>query len=485
MQKEELIQHVELDRYFENLVERLPLAIGVHARGKLLYANEYGISLLGGTRESLIGYDVLKLVHPDYHQMVKERIERVMRGEQVPPVEEKYIRLDGQIIDVETTAFPFCYSGLNAVQVVIRDITERKVAEAAMRKSEALFTQLFENSPFAVVMLDTKGNVAKVNKGFEATFGFSLEEVRNKGLNQFIVPPELTEQGNDLNSLISNYQVIRIETQRLHKSGRMLSVILYGIPVHMEDETIGIFGVYVDITDQKLVEEELKIRNAELDNFVYKVSHDLRAPLSSILGLVNLATLPGNTDSMLEYMQIVGKKASQLDHFISDVLSHSKNLKMDIKVSLVDFETIISQSFSELSYLNGIENIEKITSITGGQYYGDSWRIQEIFRNLISNAVKYRDREKSNPKININIVVKNDIARIEVTDNGIGIDEASLPRIFDMFYRASEQSDGSGLGLYIVKNAVEKLGGTIEISSVKNQNTTFLISLPAQKHEEN
>jgi PAS domain S-box-containing protein len=478
MQEKGLVHPTGIEKFFQNLVERLPIAIGVHAHGKLLYANEYGLKLLGGTAESLIGCDILDLVHPDYHEKVKERIAAVMGGDTVPPIEEKYIRQDGKIIDVETSAFPFYYQGQNTVQVVIRDISERKMAEMAVRKSEALFTQLFENSPFAVVMLDGRGDVVKINKGFEETFGFEMEEVKNKGLNQFIVPQELTEQGNDLNSLISNYQVIKIETKRLHKSGKLVSVILYGIPVHMEDETIGIFGVYVDITDQKLIEEELKVRNAELDNFVYKVSHDLRAPLSSILGLVNLANLPGNDDSSMEYLKIVGKKATQLDHFISDVLSHSKNLKMDVTVSPVNFEEIIEKSFAELSYLNGIDQIEKSVEIEGGNFYSDGWRIQEVFRNLISNAIKYKDQDKPVSKIGISIIINAQSARIEVTDNGIGIEEDCLPRIFDMFYRASEQSDGSGLGLYIVRNAIEKLNGQIDITSKPNEGTSFLIQIP-------
>lgn len=480
MHKEDLLQSFGLEKFFQNLVEYLPLGIGVHAGGRLLYANRFGLELFGGTQEQLIGCNVMELVHPDYREFVKGRIEKVMQGQAVPPVEEKYLRLDGSVIEVEASAFPFYYMGQDAVQVVIRDITEQKRAEMASRQSEALFSQLFENSPFAVVRLDTQGNVVKVNKGFEETFGFTMEEVRHKGLNQFIVPSELTEQGNDLNTLISTNQVIRIDTQRLHKSGKLLSVILYGIPVHLEDETIGIFGVYVDITEQKQIEEELKIRNAELDNFVYKVSHDLRAPLSSILGLVHLAGLPGNTDSLADYISIVGKKASQLDHFISDVLSHSKNLKMEVRIDPIDFRSLIEQSFSELSYLSGIDQIRKTVEINDAVFLSDTWRILEIFRNLISNAVKYRDLAKKDPMIQIRIRIDQQVANLVVEDNGIGIEPESLPQIFNMFYRASEQSDGSGLGLYIVKNAVEKLGGSIEIQSEPGRGTKFTISLPNQ-----
>ncbi|NJM25794.1 MAG: HAMP domain-containing histidine kinase [Bacteroidia bacterium] len=234
-----------------------------------------------------------------------------------------------------------------------------------------------------------------------------------------------------------------------------MNVILYGMPVMHNQETIGIFGVYVDITDRIRVEEELKTRNAELDNFVYKVSHDLRAPLSSILGLVNLAKLPGNTDDPAEYISIIGDKVEHLDHFIGDVLSHSKNLKMDVTTSKVDIKKIIDQTFTDLNYLDGARNIKQTLRIEGIEFYSDPWRISEIFRNLISNAIKYR-RLDTEPEISVRIQVDNLRAEISFADNGIGIEEKNLTRIFEMFYRATEQSDGSGIGLYIVKKCCRK-----------------------------
>src|SRR5690606_38155481 len=173
---------------------------------------------------------------------------------------------------------------------------------ARIRKNETLFTQLFNSVPMAVVMLDATGKVEQINPGFGEMFGYKLEELKGKNLNDTIVPDELRNEGIDLNNLITTNRVIRVETIRKHKQGNLVDVILYGVPVMQDNKTIGIYGVYVDISDRKRVEEELKVRNAELDNFVYKVSHDLRAPLSSILGLVNLAKLPGNTDNPMDYI---------------------------------------------------------------------------------------------------------------------------------------------------------------------------------------
>jgi PAS domain S-box-containing protein len=464
---------------YQALVERLPIGIVIHRQGRLLFANTQAHLILGAKKsKELIGTDILNFVHPDYRERILQRMKDVAEGIQAPMMEQKYVRLDGKIIEVEAMAFPFSFMGEPSTQVIFRDITEKKQTEARIRKNETLFTQLFQNVPMAVVMLDEAGKVFQVNRGFEQMFGYERSELRGRNLNDFIVPEELRNEGIDLNNLITSNQVVSIETIRKHRTGRQVNVILCGVPVMLENQTIGIYGVYVDITDRKIVEEELKIRNTELDNFVYKVSHDLRAPLSSVLGLVNLARLPGNTDNPMDYIDIIGEKIMALDHFIGDVLSHSKNLKMEVNIGKVDLNKIIDQTFTDLGYLEGAKEMNRAVKIEGIDFYSDQWRISEIFRNLISNAIKYRQLYTESSEVSIKIHVDNLRADISFADNGIGIDEKNLNKIFEMFYRATEQSDGSGIGLYIVKNAVEKLGGQISVASKPNHGTRFSIILP-------
>jgi PAS domain S-box-containing protein len=468
----------EEPREYELLLEKLPIGVVIHHEAIVLFANSQAHNIIKAEKRQLIGMNVLDFVHPDFFPAIRDRIRKVSDGESVPMAEEKFIRLDGRVIDVETLAFPFSYRGKETIQVIFRDITQKKETEVQVRKNETLFTQLFQNVPMAVVMLDETGRVSEINSGFEQMFGYGKGELRGKNLNDFIVPEDLRNEGIDLNNLIASNQVVSIESTRKHRSGKIINVILYGVPVMLDNQTIGIYGVYVDISDRKKVEEELKIRNAELDNFVYKVSHDLRAPLSSVLGLVNLSKVEGNTDNPMEYIEIIGQKIQALDNFIGDVLSHSKNLKMEVDISRVDLRTIIEQTFTDLGYLSGAKTIERSIEIDGIEFYSDRWRVSEIFRNLISNAIKYRRPDSNDSLITIKIHVDHLSADITFSDNGIGIKDSSLKRIFEMFYRATDQADGSGIGLYIVKNAVEKLGGQIKVSSAPGQGATFHILLP-------
>lgn len=469
----------ELEREFKDLLEFLPVGILIHSRGKLLYTNRYAVEMMGASKKSeLVGKDIIEYIHPEFKEKAMHRIGDAATGRIVLQAEEKYFRLDGKAIDVLSSAMPVKFSGESMVLNIVIDITPQKETAIIVRRAETLFSQLFNNAPLAIVTLDVKGLVVNSNPAFEQMFGYTIDEIKGKNLEQFIVPDELTEEGIDLNKIISSYQVVRVETVRMTKDGNPLSVIIYGVPIHMEDHTIAIIGLYVDLTESKKVEEELKIRNSELDNFVYKVSHDLRAPLSSILGLVNLARLPNNTDNREEYLEIVGRKAAQLDHFIGDVLSHSKNLKLQVRIVKIELKSLIDEIFSNLTYLEGAGSVIRNVSIHGSDFHSDLWRIKEIFRNLISNAIKYRNRNLETVNIDISVDVDGNQATIVFSDNGIGIDDDKVDRIFDMFYRASEVSDGSGLGLYIVKNAVDKLRGSIEVTSKRNQGTSFKIEIP-------
>jgi len=472
-------QQIETEQRYKELVEQLPLGIVIQAKGKILLANAAAAKIVGAQKaDDLIGLNPLQFLLADSRELVLEKIQMILDGQTIAPVEERFVRLDNKVIHVELSGQPYLYLGEPALQVIFTDITERKRAEASFLKTEKLFFQLFQNTPLAVTLLNEEGLVVQINKGFEEMFGYTESELKGNSLNLFIVPDNLESEGNDLNSLISSNRIVRIETVRYRKDKTMLSVIIYGVPVLLKDKTIGIFGMYVDITERQKVEEELKIRNTELDNFVYKVSHDLRAPLSSILGLAHLAGLPGNTDNLNDYIKLMGEKAMQLDHFISDVLSHSKNLKMELKIDEVDLQKIIDQTFHELSYLPGAEQIRKVVSIEGTEFYNDPWRIAEIFRNLVSNAIKYRKLDETIPTIRIESMITDHFCQINFEDNGIGIDGINRTKIFEMFYRASDQSEGSGLGLYIVKNAIDKVGGKIAVESELNRGTLFKITIP-------
>lgn len=225
--------------------------------------------------------------------------------------------------------------------------------------------------------------------------------------------------------------------------------------------------------------EELKKLNQALDQFVYSASHDLRAPIASVLGLIDLARHEMDPVRIQSYLDMKEKSLVKLDHFIKDIIDYSRNARLDIRKDHVDFEEILNEILEQLSFQEGAQKVSTSIQVDyNSEFYSDKRRISIVLTNLVSNAIRYHDPEKPNPKIRMHATINPDKAIVTVADNGIGIAEDQTEKIYEMFYRATDLRTGSGLGLYIVKETVEKLGGEIRVESELNRGTTFTLEIP-------
>ena len=224
---------------------------------------------------------------------------------------------------------------------------------------------------------------------------------------------------------------------------------------------------------------ELRKLNNELDRFVYSASHDLRAPLASILGLINVARLD-DSSRVDDYLKKIEISVNKLDGFIRDIIDFSRNARTEIEVEPIEFEKLIHEIIDNLMYLDEKNQIKRIVNVNAtGSFYTDRKRLTIVLNNLISNAVKYFNPHSQNPFIEVDVEMNDRAAKIIVKDNGIGIAAVHLDNIFKMFYRGDEKSRGSGLGLYIVKETVDKIGGTISVNSKYGEGSSFTVTLPS------
>lgn len=225
-------------------------------------------------------------------------------------------------------------------------------------------------------------------------------------------------------------------------------------------------------------EQLLKI-NTELDSFVYSVSHNLRGPLASILGLVNLTRMEHIGFDHQNYFDLIEKRIQNLDHTIRQILDHYKNARMVLFPEPLLVRPVVDDILWHLEYLNNYKEVDVTVNVDKDmEIVSDHYRLSVILHNLITNAFRYIDTEKETKWISIDAQFDAGALVLTVADNGIGMKEEVQKRAFEMFFRGTSKSDGAGLGLYITRESVLTLGGSIQINSVWQEGTRIEVRLP-------
>ena len=301
-----------------------------------------------------------------------------------------------------------------------------------------------------------------LHPGFTEILGEKIKEAQKFGASQLGIPLERNHKGTlDLSLAISKILI----GKRV-----LLYISIQDISEAKEAERI--------LTRKNL---ELQKTNSELDNFVYSTSHELRAPLMSVLGLISLLETEADKREQNLYLNLMKGSIQKLDNIIHDIIDYSRNARFDVIISPVDFHFILEKTTNNLQFIQGFEKIEVRKKIKGEvPFYSDRRRVEIVVNNLISNGLKFYNPVIEKPFVDVLVQVNENHALIRVEDNGRGIPKNHLPRIFDMFFRGHEQSTGGGLGLYILKEIVEKLNGHIHIESTEGLGSVFTIKLPNQ-----
>jgi PAS domain S-box-containing protein len=382
------------------------------------------------------------------------------------------------VYDHENKLTSICFTAL--------DISERKQAELELAESEARFRSLVQNSSDIITVLDSEGRVTYTSESTERMLGYLSNNLIGSALHDLVLPENQVEFEQTLNETKADSNDNHtIEYQIKDAEGRIVYLESVMNNLLTNKSIQGIVVNSRDITQRKETEIELKKTNFELDSFVYRASHDLRAPLRSVLGLLNLIKMESNDEQKAVYAALAEKSINKLDSFILDLTNFSRNTRLEIQKERIDFEGIIAECIANLKYMENADRVKSILEFnTSEPYFSDPGRMSILFQNLLSNAIKYQ-RSYVESFVKVKIETNSFGVYIEVEDNGKGISREYLDKIFEMFFRASEDSYGSGLGLYITKQVVEKLQGKITVESVFNEGTTFKVWLPhlIQKEE--
>jgi PAS domain S-box-containing protein len=459
--------------------------------GKYLMVNKAYCTITGYTQEELLGNNILLLVAPENREAVWKVYKQVFNLRHDAPSEWEIVRKDGTLAKVLLIASLYVDEFGKPLKITtLIDITDKleaetesvKLAEKLRMASLAAGLGIWESHD----LVNSKWN----EKLYE------IFEIEDPGRFQ----PHFDQWAkllhpNDRDRVIAQLNRSRVHGEHYQLSYRIITPrgnvkYLYEIGQVFKDEAgrpQWMLGINWDITEQKEKEHELEEQNRELakinkelDRFVYSASHDLRAPLTSMMGLNHLMAQSENLLEIRGYLNLQEKVLKRLDLFIQEITDFSRNVRMDMHRNLIDFPALCNSVFDALGFMENSAVVQKdllMTGQTDTDFYSDEKRLLVVLSNLVSNAIRYArtDREAF---VKITVHVGSRKAIISVSDNGQGIAKEHHDKIFDMFYRASDCNTGSGLGLYIVQETVAKLHGQVTFISAPGWGSTFQVEIP-------
>jgi PAS domain S-box-containing protein len=488
-QEREKVLH-ELQNY-KRILDKSALVSVTDPQGNIIHANDLFCQVAQYPREELIGQNH-RIINSGHHPRAffRDMWQTISSGA-LWRGEIRNKARDGSFYWVDTTINPvFDEKGRLIQYLSIRyDITQRKNSEERIIRSEAALREAqtlarignweFRVENNTITWSDEVFNIHGLDKEAGEPSLAEIEKLyhpEDLPLFQQLVAEAIgrgTPYNHDLRILLPN--------------GGTRHINIIGKPEFDEaGRVVRLNGTIIDINERKLVErhlqtqnEELKKINEELDRFVYSAGHDLRAPLMSVLGLINIAQLDESGAKKDEYMELMRRSIHKLDEFIKDIIHFSRNARTPLTPESIHFAPLLHEVVENLHYMKGARAIQTQLDVTQDlPFFSDPKRLTVVLNNLLANAFRYSDPYKPQSFVHVSVTVDAQGAHIRIEDNGIGIDREHLDKIFLMFYRATESRSGSGLGLYIVKETIETLQGQIKVQSRIGEGTAFSISLP-------
>ncbi|MCK6616227.1 MAG: PAS domain-containing sensor histidine kinase [Cyclobacteriaceae bacterium] len=345
-----------------------------------------------------------------------------------------------------------------------------------MEGADWIFRELVENSGDIFTVVDKNFRIRYISSGVKE---YGAEPISLLGKNIFdFVCPEKTEEWKQ--------HLAGVEERRLYEIGLRLgksTTNYFDVTIYRINQGAPGNGHVLklhNVTQRKLKEKELVNSNKQLDQVIYKTTHDLRAPLMSALGLVDLA-VKAPAEQKDEYLALIRKSLHKLNGFIEEMNHFFRTEKMAVQRERINLSDLIREELESQRNLYRADRLTIETSVNEEEaFFSDRIRVKTILTNLVTNAIKYADVTKEKSVIRITAKTDKQQCALVVEDNGIGIEEKYQSKIYDLFFRATTQSHGTGLGLFILKDTVERLKGTIEMKSQVGVGTTFKINIPNQ-----
>jgi PAS domain S-box-containing protein len=499
---------VESEEHYRSLVENSPDAVIIYKDEKIVFVNKECLRLMrAGSTDELTGKPVLQFVHPDYQALVIGRmITAASSGETLPPIEEKLIRIDGSEVFVEVKAIPIQLLNKPAVQLIIHDLTGRKVSEIALQESEKKFTEMADLLPQIVFESDLQGKLVYVNKQASKVLGYPGDyDIGGLNTINLYIPEDRPRAIENIKRRMMGQRDESNEYTMIRFDGSLINVLVYSNPIFKETKPVGLRGIIIDITDRKVAEEaihelnitldqrvkertrqlqevnkKLEFQINEIEQFAYITTHDLTEPLVALTNFTNLLheEYSGKLDEAgNKSIDFVFHSATRMRLLLKNLFDYSLLGKGSV-ITKVDCKKMVIGILDDLTPFVK-ENNATIILQELPEVDGYPKELGLLFRHLICNAIKFHKKEIS-PEIKISAENQEKEWLFSFEDNGIGIKEKEKEKIFMIFQRMvrRDEFDGTGIGLAHCKKIVELHGGRIWLESNEHGGSTFRFTIP-------
>jgi len=454
--------------------------------GNLIYMNEATCRTRGYSTEEMLTMNVKALVSPRMADAVNGRLQRIQK-EGAVTLESEHMRKDGSVFPVEVYARTVNLGDRTIILSVIRDITEHKKAEAALRESEERYRALLdlgERIGEAVVMLQDDergiGRHVYVSEEWSRITGYSKEELMDISMADLIHPKDRQEairrherrmRGEVLPGLY--------ELTILRKDGSEVPVEVTYAYSSYKAQKVNV-GYIRDISERKKMEEQLIVtgRLASIGELASGVAHELNNPLTSIIGFSELLLNKDIPDDVREDLKVIHREAQRTAQVVRNLLTFAR--KHETTKKPMDINQAIKSALDLRAYEQKVHNIEVVTNFDASlpEITADIFRLQQVFVNIIINAEYFMVQAHGKGRLTVTTERKGDVIRASFADDGPGIREEHLRHVFDPFFTTKEVGKGTGLGLSICHGIVTEHGGNIYVKSQLNRGATFIVDLP-------
>lgn len=479
----EIEAHRALEKSEENyrrMVHLSPDAIGVHRDGRYIYVNPSFIRILGAERtDQIVGRDVLTVIHPDYVDVVRNRLNGLARGEHAPLLHERLLRMDGSTVDVEVMAIPIMFDGAPAVQAVFRDISERI-------HSERRYRQIVEGVSDVIYTLDPEGRITSLNGAFEKLSGLSIDQWIGRPFTDLLLPDSVERARENFLLALHGVQVIASASRMRAANGAMIEIETSGQQRQAGDPAQGVIGMARDVTERNVMARRLEEakRLASLGDLAATMAHEMNNVLMAIQPYCELLLRRAGDDGFAATArrQIDGTIARG-KRITSEILNYTnpKNPEMhliDPVRWMPEVTALIEPLLPNNVTLHVASRLHELLA-------GDQQHLEQVITNLAVNAIHAmpdggrltlelgEDPGPWNGALGLSATGR--YARLTVRDTGKGISPGILAQIFEPLF--TTKRGGTGLGLAIAKRLVEAQGA-IAAESVEHAGTAFHLFLP-------